>query len=394
MPTGFIAGGTNWTYPLLQQINRQGENIMYADQARRANEQADMQKKNFLMQVEERLRARALDEQLKGTLSGAVDEEGNLDIKTLAGKIASFDPKSSLALLTKLEEINAKKEEVSTKLADTRERHKETIDLRRDIAEGANADRDASRAAIEQQRLAMNEFKTQQQKNEAERLRLEAERLEETKKKNLRDEQGTKPPKDYRWNANKELEPIPGSKTDVKIREDYASDTANIDRIEDTFNRTTKTIDELLKNENGLQWVTGYSGRAPDWVSQDKKDASVKLEELRSRIFVQAIEAMRSTAKTGSTGLGQMTEREGDKVQNSFANLEKAQSYEQMVAALKDIKSVIEASRARIKRQYKTEWEGREPKPLGTKQDWTPQSLDLDTQKLSTEELRNMMKGQ
>lgn len=366
---GFIAGGTNWTHPLLQQINRQGDIIQYADQAQRANEQLKMQKQNFLMQVEEKLKARAAEEQLKNAMRESVSPEGTLDLKALAGKIAPFDPKSSIGIMTKLQEIEAEK----AKRSELTKFQEESLGLRRDMAEdsktaraAANADRDAARADRELSRAEMSQYRQAQ--------------LEETKKKNLRDEQGTKPPKDYRWNANKELEPIPGSKVDAKIRAEYSADTANIQRIEDTLDRTVSTIDQLLKNDNGLKWITGYTGYAPDFVSQDKTDAAAKLEELKSRIFVQAIESMRSTSKTGSTGFGQLTEREGDKIQNSFANLQKAQSHKQLVAALNDIKSVIEASRARIKRQYATEWEGREPKELGKQQTWTPQNLDLEVQ--------------
>jgi hypothetical protein len=147
----------------------------------------------------------------------------------------------------------------------------------------------------------------------------------------------------YRYNESGDAEPIPGSKADVITREEYAADTSSVDRIEDTFDRVGFAVDELLKNDNGLRWITGYTGYAPDWVSQDKKDASIKLEELKGKIFVQAIDSLKSASANGSTGFGQLTEREGDKIQASIANLKEAQGYEQMVAALAEIKSVVDA---------------------------------------------------
>jgi hypothetical protein len=172
-------------------------------------------------------------------------------------------------------------------------------------------------------------------------LDLQRDRLDETKNKNLRDEQGTKPEKGWRWNENRELEPIPGGKPDLKIRGQYSADVAGVEKIEDTLNRTESTIDQLLKNDNGLKWLTGYTGYAPDWVSQEKKDASVKLDELKNKIFVQAVDSMKAVSANGSTGLGQLTEREGDKIQGSFANLERAQNYDQMKKSLMEIKSVL-----------------------------------------------------
>jgi hypothetical protein len=208
---------------------------------------------------------------------------------------------------------------------------------------------------------------------------LQKENIEEKKRQNLRGEQGTKPEKGMRWNAETgEMEPIPGSSVDIKMRENYAADTANISRIEDSLGRLIQSANEL-ESHKGLPWLTGYTGYLPDWVSQSKKDAAAKIDQLKSKAFVQSIEAMRSTAKTGSTGLGQITEREGEKVQNSLANLDRAQSPEQMAAALKEIKSIAETAQARIKRQYQMEWEGRSPKKLGEKQNWKPENLEIKT---------------
>jgi hypothetical protein len=250
------------------------------------------------------------------------------------------------------------------------EYQKESLSLREQLAKQAQADREEARAdrmSIAQQASA----------DRAAALGLQRENLDEKKKQNLRGEQGTKPEKGMRWNADTgEMEPIPGSSVDIKMRENYAADTANISRVEDSLNRLIKAAD-TVKNHEGLDWLTGYTGYLPDWVSQSKRDAATKLDELKSKNFVQAVEAMRSTAKTGSTGLGQLTEREGEKVQNSIANLERAQSTKQIQAALDEIKSIAEVARTRIKRQYETEWKGREPKALGQKQDWKPENLDL-----------------
>lgn len=111
MPFQF-GGGTNWTHPLLQQINRQGDIIQYADQAQRANDELAMKKKLFEQKIAEEARTKMLNEALRNAMTEATAAGGKLDLNAIAGKIAPYDPKTAVELAAKAAEIEAKKREV------------------------------------------------------------------------------------------------------------------------------------------------------------------------------------------------------------------------------------------------------------------------------------------
>jgi hypothetical protein len=259
------------------------------------------------------------------------------------------------------------------------EYQKESLDLRSDLGKQAALDREEARK--DRQAIAGQSAQARQ-----DALELQRQNAEERKRQNLRGEQGTKPEKGMRWNADTgEMEPIPGSTVDIKIREDYAADTGNIESVTNKLDILAKSTDEII-NHKGLPAITGYRGYIPDVFNPAAMDADKLLKSFKSKTFVNTIQEMRNAAKTGSTGLGQLTEREGDKLENSIESLERAQSYEQMIQALKRIKQYSELAKSRIKKQYDLEWEGRVPKKLGEKQNWKKENLDLKN--MSDDELK------
>lgn len=355
--------------PVLQQINRQGDILMYADQARRRDMMMAEEMRRNAFAEEQQRRAIAEQTALKNAFSQMPDIESMepAQLFQIGRTVAGKDLQLGIGLMTKASELEAarRKAQEMTPAQEELAAHRKMMfaETQANRAQ-AQADRTAQQAAMDEDRR--------------ERRRLEQERINELKRRNQRDEQGLAPRKDYRWNEYGEQEVVPGTKEDAKFRAEYAADTTNVERIEESLERTKNTIDSILKNDNGLKWVTGYTGYAPDFVSRDKKDVQLKLDELKNQVFVQAIEALKGSGN-GSTGLGQLTEVEGNKIQNSFANLEKAQSYEQMVNALKTINAVVTSTGQRVRKKYEMEWSGREPKPLGQKQTWKKENLELRT---------------
>ncbi len=104
MPNAIISGG-NWTHPILQQINRQGENIMYADQARRAEEQNAMQRQIFNVQMMDRLQSMEGKNALQSALK-TVGEGG--DLEAVAKMLISAGRPEGLELLMKAQDLKTK----------------------------------------------------------------------------------------------------------------------------------------------------------------------------------------------------------------------------------------------------------------------------------------------
>jgi hypothetical protein len=108
--------------------------------------------------------------------------------------------------------------------------------------------------------------------------------------------------------------------------------------VSNTMSTIEQTIDRLLKNAEGLNGVTGLVyGRTPA-VTKEARVADADLEQLANLAFVQGITELRASSKTGA-GVGNVSNREGDRFENLKASLKRTQSYDDMVAALKRLKA-------------------------------------------------------
>ena len=89
----------------------------------------------------------------------------------------------------------------------------------------------------------------------------------------------------------------------------------------------TSLKDQLraLKMHKGLPGITGaVYGRTPS-VSKESMAAQAVYENVVNNIFVNALQAMRAASKTGGA-VGNVSDREGDKLQQTLAALSRAQS--------------------------------------------------------------------
>jgi hypothetical protein len=165
-----------------------------------------------------------------------------------------------------------------------------------------------------------------------------------------------KPPKDMRYNADGDLEPIPGSATDVKRKEAVRKAESFAGEANDRFDRIDMRVDRLLaspalggtKKSNTLDVATGLRGvvarRIP---GSDAADFEAQKESILANLGFKELADMRASSPTGGA-LGSITEKELGFLQASVASLQAAQSPEAMKQALKDVKDAVAKSRERI----------------------------------------------
>ena len=104
-----------------------------------------------------------------------------------------------------------------------------------------------------------------------------------------------------------------------------------------TMKTIVETIDRLLANKSGLNGVTGFVyGRTPA-VTAEARKADADLKQLANLAFVQGITELRAASKTGA-GVGNVSNKEGDRFENLKASLERTQSTPDMEAALKRLR--------------------------------------------------------
>lgn len=144
-----------------------------------------------------------------------------------------------------------------------------------------------------------------------------------------------KPPKDFRYTADGELEPIPGGKEDTKRRESYAKADKMVKAT--TANLVTlKKQAEKLKKHPGLGKITGVIGAFPNVPGSEASNAQAILNQLKSRTGLDVLQNMRMMSPTGGA-LGNVSDAEGRRLETYISALEKTQDKKSMEGALDEI---------------------------------------------------------
>ena len=170
-----------------------------------------------------------------------------------------------------------------------------------------------------------------------------------------------KPKVGFRWNADgTEQERIPGGPVDMKFKADKAQAGKSVGAAMQNMGELDRAMEDLSKHP-GLPRITGsLMGRTYN-VTPDATAAQAQLDSLKAQTFVSALQAMRDASKTGGA-VGQVTEREGDKLENSLAALGQAQGTADFRNQLKIAQNRLKTSMALIrnayKEQYGEEWAG------------------------------------
>jgi hypothetical protein len=108
--------------------------------------------------------------------------------------------------------------------------------------------------------------------------------------------------------------------------------------ISNTMSVIDQTVDRILNNPEGLDGITGLVyGRTPALTDAARK-ANADLEQLKNLAFVQGLTELRAASKTGA-GVGNVSNREGDRFENLKASLDRTQSKTDLEDALRRLKS-------------------------------------------------------
>jgi len=133
----------------------------------------------------------------------------------------------------------------------------------------------------------------------------------------------------------------------------------SVTTVTNTMTTIEQTIDRLLKNKDGLNGVTGLVyGRTPALTDAARR-ADADLEQLANLAFVQGITELRAASKTGA-GVGNVSNKEGDRFENLKASLKRTQSYDDMVAALTRLKAQASSTKNTVNTEFTDMYEYRQ----------------------------------
>jgi hypothetical protein len=154
-----------------------------------------------------------------------------------------------------------------------------------------------------------------------------------------------KAPSGYRYTPNGDLEPIPGGPAaemlqpkEIQKREAALPQARQaVKTVSNTMSVIGQTVDSLLDNEKGIDGITGLIYGITPAITASARKAKAELEQLKNLAFIQGITELRAASKTGAA-VGNVTNREGDRFENLKASLDRSQSKDDLIAALKKLK--------------------------------------------------------
>ena len=115
----------------------------------------------------------------------------------------------------------------------------------------------------------------------------------------------------------------------------------SVKTISNTMSVIGQTVDSLLANPEGIDGITGLVYGVTPAITGPARKAKAELDQLKNLAFIQGITELRAASKTGAA-VGNVTNREGDRFENLKASLDRSQSKEDLVAALKKLKTQAE----------------------------------------------------
>lgn len=144
----------------------------------------------------------------------------------------------------------------------------------------------------------------------------------------------------------------------AKVASELAeADTAKRTQTADIVNsadQTLSTVDQLLDPNGNLQpgvsTIVGFGGPAIGAMSRvvggtRASDKQAALDRLSSRMIVDLIAQMKAQSKTGATGFGQLSEKEGAILGAAAARLQQSQTEASFQDALRDVRAQVQKIR-------------------------------------------------
>jgi hypothetical protein len=154
--------------------------------------------------------------------------------------------------------------------------------------------------------------------------------------------------------AQREMNPLKRQELDLRLqemaqkRDDLVREkTGKVESARSAIDNSINTIDKLFKNPAWKDVVGSFEGRMPESASMmdDKEsDAIALINTLGSQVFMSAVKDAGSM-----TGL---TEKEGEKLQNSLAALGRAQSEKAFEGNLREAQRLLMKSRQGLSARY------------------------------------------
>jgi hypothetical protein len=168
----------------------------------------------------------------------------------------------------------------------------------------------------------------------------------------------------YKLDGSGEQEMIPGGPEDTKQKASLAQARMRVGGIVQNLDKLSTAMQEL-HDDPGLARITGtVAGRTPN-LTNAATGAQAKLDSISAQNFVSALQAMREASKTGGA-VGNVSDREGDKLERVLAALAQSQGTADFQSQLKKAQNQLRISKELIRNAYKEQFGEDFQMPAGT----------------------------
>lgn len=147
--------------------------------------------------------------------------------------------------------------------------------------------------------------------------------------------------------------------------------------VASTMTEIESTIDRLLANESGLNGITGFVGGRTFAVTDEARKAEADLKQLKNLAFVQGLTELRNASSTGA-GVGNVSNKEGDRFENLKASLEQTQSTGDLIDSLKRLKSQSTSTKNAVNQAFEDTYAYRANAPTAAAPKPAPVAPNID----------------
>lgn len=147
------------------------------------------------------------------------------------------------------------------------------------------------------------------------------------------------------------------AETQAADRQTLQDSTASLDRLAKGAQALVQfdAKGNVINQHPGLEHNAGWQGLfGVQKVSQSGRDAAAQIDMLKNQLMVDTMGVLRSASKSGSTGMGQLNQSEGDTLRGVIANLQtdKGQSLKQLQQQLKQVQEFAVGAKQRMAEKY------------------------------------------
>lgn len=132
------------------------------------------------------------------------------------------------------------------------------------------------------------------------------------------------------------------------------------DATKQSFDVADKAIEDATKDTGWLS--AGPLSHLPDFANPNAATLRGDLNTIQSKVVLDTITEMKSLSKTGSTGFGQLSDREGQLISSRLGAVLQASTPKRLKQSLTDLQGQLKISRDRVLGAYEAEQKLRAPK--------------------------------